>query len=87
MSSKQAVLRLYKCMLRDASQFESYNYRRYAVRRVQEEFRKNKSLPVGSVEAEKAVEVGHANAGMLHRQVIISKLYPPQLKSIMEQRC
>ncbi|TMW59281.1 hypothetical protein Poli38472_004350 [Pythium oligandrum] len=85
MATKQTVLRLYKDMLRDAARVESYNYRNYAVRRVREEFRKNKALSAGSAEQQQALAFAKEQAGVLHRQMVITKLYPPQTKSIMEQ--
>lgn len=51
---------------------------------MREEFRKNKSLAAGSAELEKALAFGQTQAQMLFRQVTISKLYPPESKSIME---
>ena len=42
MSDKIAVLRLYKCLLREASSFKSYYYKNYFTRKVRTEFRRNK---------------------------------------------
>ncbi|KAF1326194.1 Lyr motif-containing protein 4, partial [Globisporangium splendens] len=84
MASKQQVLRLYKEMLRNASKFESYNYRKYAQRRVKEDFHKNKQLAVGSAEQENALAFAREQADVLYRQVVISKMYPPETKSIMD---
>lgn len=42
------------------------------------------SLAPGSTEQEKALAFGQNQAQMLFRQVTISKLYPPETKSIME---
>lgn len=63
---------------------QSYNFRSYAVRRVKEDFHKNKALTVGSAEQQQALAAAHENAKMLYRQVVISKLYPPETKSIMD---
>ncbi|DBA01570.1 TPA: hypothetical protein N0F65_011541 [Lagenidium giganteum] len=84
MPSKQQVLQLYRNMLRNASKFESYNYRNYALRRVKEEFHKNKDLGVGSAEQQAALAVARDQAGMLFRQATVSRMYPPESKSIME---
>uniref|UniRef100_K3WW88 Complex 1 LYR protein domain-containing protein n=1 Tax=Globisporangium ultimum (strain ATCC 200006 / CBS 805.95 / DAOM BR144) TaxID=431595 RepID=K3WW88_GLOUD len=84
MASKQQVLRLYKEMLRNASKFESYNYRKYAERRVKEDFHKNKQLAAGSAEQESALAFAREQANVLYRQVVISKMYPPETKSIMD---
>ncbi|GAB9469641.1 Lyr motif-containing protein 4 [Globisporangium polare] len=84
MASKQQVLRLYKEMLRNASKFEGYNFRKYAERRVKEDFHKNKSLAAGSAEQQQALAHAQEQAGVLYRQVVISKMYPPESHSIME---
>ncbi|ETM98374.1 hypothetical protein PPTG_19589 [Phytophthora nicotianae INRA-310] len=62
----------------------TYNFRAYATRRVREDFRKNKALKTGSSEQEKALEFAREQVNVLYRQVIVSKLYPPHVKSVME---
>ncbi|CAH0481264.1 unnamed protein product [Peronospora belbahrii] len=42
--SSSSVLHLYRQMLRNAANFENYNFRSYALRRIKEDFRKNKTL-------------------------------------------
>ncbi|CAG0885764.1 unnamed protein product [Darwinula stevensoni] len=42
--TKQAVLALYKSLLREGRRFSAYNYRKYAWRKVRDEFRVNKDL-------------------------------------------
>ncbi|RLN91752.1 hypothetical protein BBJ28_00012873 [Nothophytophthora sp. Chile5] len=98
MSSSTSVLRLYREMLRNASKFEvlrafyclralfcgGYNVRSYALRRVKADFHKNKTLTAGSAEQEKALDFAREQANVLYRQVVISKLYPPQGKSVLE---
>ncbi|RLN25749.1 hypothetical protein BBJ28_00004655 [Nothophytophthora sp. Chile5] len=84
MSSSTSVLRLYREMLRNASKFEGYNVRSYAMRRVKADFHKNKTLTAGSAEQEKALAFAREQANVLYRQVVISKLYPPQGKSVLE---
>ncbi|ETK93476.1 hypothetical protein, variant [Phytophthora nicotianae] len=84
MASSSSVLRLYREMLRNAAKFETYNFRAYATRRVREDFRKNKALKTGSSEQEKALEFAREQANVLYRQVVVSKLYPPHVKSVME---
>ncbi|CAI5737581.1 unnamed protein product [Peronospora destructor] len=79
-----SVLRLYREMLHSAAKFDNYNFRSYAIRRVKEEFRKNKTLESGSSEQEKVLELARQQVGVLYRQMIVSKLYPPPLKSVME---
>jgi hypothetical protein len=63
---------------------QTYNFRSYATRRVKEDFRKNKTLKAGSPEQEKALEFARQQADVLYRQMVVSKLYPPHIKSVME---
>lgn len=63
---------------------QNYNFRSYAVRRVKEDFRKNKTLEPGSVEQKKVLELARQQVDVLYRQMIVSKLYPPHVKSVME---
>ncbi|CAI5737934.1 unnamed protein product [Hyaloperonospora brassicae] len=79
-----SVRRLYREMLRGASKFENYNFRNYAVRRIKEDFRTNAKLAAGSTEQKHALEAARQQADMLHRQMVVSKLYPPPVKSVME---
>ncbi|KAG7397279.1 hypothetical protein PHYBOEH_000973 [Phytophthora boehmeriae] len=76
-----SVLRLYREMLRSAAQFESYNFRSYLTRRVKEDFRKNKTLAEGSAEQQQALALARQQADALYRQMIVSKLYPPHVKT------
>nr|CCA15749.1 nucleoside diphosphate kinase B putative [Albugo laibachii Nc14] len=80
--AENQVLRLYRAMLRDAATFQEYNFRAYAKRRVREEFRKNKTL--SAEEQKKAILFGKQQAEVLHRQSVISRMYPPQTRNIME---
>ncbi|KAG6613104.1 LYR motif-containing protein 4 [Phytophthora cinnamomi] len=84
MASSSTVLRLYREMLRNAAKFETYNFRSYATRRVKEDFRKNKTLQAGSPEQEAALAFARQQADVLYRQMAVSKLYPPHVKSVME---
>ncbi|GJQ76289.1 hypothetical protein Trydic_g2018 [Trypoxylus dichotomus] len=52
----------------------SYNFRNYALRRIRDSFRENKSLKeVAQIET--AIEEGKKNLEIIKRQVIIGKLY------------
>ncbi|KAG6955437.1 hypothetical protein JG688_00011880 [Phytophthora aleatoria] len=84
MASSSSVLRLYHEMLRNAAKLETYNFRAYATRRVKEDFRKNKALKAGSLEQEEALDFAREQANVLYRQMVVSKLYPPHVKSVME---
>lgn len=63
---------------------QGYNYRSYALRRVKEDFHKNKALAPGSAEQQQALARAREQANVLYRQVVVSKMYPPEAKSIMD---
>uniref|UniRef100_A0AAV1TSV9 Complex 1 LYR protein domain-containing protein n=1 Tax=Peronospora matthiolae TaxID=2874970 RepID=A0AAV1TSV9_9STRA len=84
LSSSSSVLRLYREMLRSAAKLENYNFSHYALRRIKEEFHTNKKIKADSTEQKQALEAARQQADMLHRQMVVSKLYPPLVKSVME---
>lgn len=84
MVASSSVLRLYREMLRNAAKLETYNFRAYATRRIKEEFHTNKTLESGSPEQEKMLAFAREQADVLYRQMVVSKLYPPHVKSVME---
>lgn len=78
------LFRLILTLCRNSSCAQGYNFRKYAERRVKEDFHKNKSLAAGSAEQQQALAHAQEQAGVLYRQVVISKMYPPESHSIME---
>lgn len=54
------------------------------MRRVKEDFHKNKALQPGSAAQQQALEHAQEQARVLYRQVVVSKMYPPESKSIMD---
>ncbi|CAK4068645.1 unnamed protein product [Aphanomyces euteiches] len=77
----QEALRLYRSLLREASQYQNYTFRSYSQRRVKEEFRANKATSGTDLKA--ALAFGYEQLELLRRQVAISKMYPGE-KSVME---
>ncbi|KAK9479107.1 complex 1 protein-domain-containing protein [Lipomyces japonicus] len=72
--STQAVVPLYRSLLRMSKNFGSYNFREYALRRVRDGFqahRAEKDLAV----IEQLVLDGKAQLELLQRQTTISKMY------------
>uniref|UniRef100_A0A8C1S3U8 Complex 1 LYR protein domain-containing protein n=1 Tax=Cyprinus carpio TaxID=7962 RepID=A0A8C1S3U8_CYPCA len=43
-SSREHVLSLYRLLLKESKKFPSYNYRTYALRRVRDAFRENRTV-------------------------------------------
>lgn len=73
MSNKVLVLRLYRNLLIEASQFKSYYYRNYFLRKVRSEFRRNKNADEET--AEKMIQKAEDNLNMLRRQTAIVNSY------------
>ncbi|XP_062986408.1 LYR motif-containing protein 4 isoform X2 [Elgaria multicarinata webbii] len=73
-SRRAQVLRLYRALLRESQGFTAYGYRTYAVRRIRDAFRENKSVK-DSAEVETLVNKAKTNLEMIRRQVTIGQLY------------
>ncbi|XP_065607884.1 LYR motif-containing protein 4 [Cyrtonyx montezumae] len=76
-SSRAQVLRLYRALLRESQRFSSYNYRTYAIRRIRDAFRENKSIK-DSEKIEELVNKAKENLEIIHRQVTIGQMYSTQ---------
>lgn len=68
-------LKLYRQMLRAGKQFQSYNFRDYAVRSVKTRFRENVGL-TDAKDIAAALTDGRQNLEVIKRQVIVSQLFP-----------
>ncbi|XP_064402243.1 LYR motif-containing protein 4B-like [Halichondria panicea] len=68
------VLTLYRKLLRQSSQFSSFNYRKYALRRVKDYFRETRSF-TDSVAIEREYSYGLESLNMLKRQTAIGNMY------------
>ncbi|KAM7098582.1 LYR motif-containing protein 4 isoform 3-T3 [Molossus nigricans] len=66
-SSRAQVLDLYRAMLRECKHFSAYNYRTYAIRRIRDAFRENKSAK-DPVEIQTLVNKAKRDLGMIRRQ-------------------
>ncbi|XP_014013045.1 LYR motif-containing protein 4B isoform X1 [Salmo salar] len=81
-ASTAQVLSLYRKLMKESNKFPSYNYRTYALRRVQDAFRANRSVEDPKM-VEQLLNQGRDNLDMIRRQVAIGKMYPTQ-KTIVE---
>ncbi|KAM7098585.1 LYR motif-containing protein 4 isoform 6-T6 [Molossus nigricans] len=68
-SSRAQVLDLYRAMLRECKHFSAYNYRTYAIRRIRDAFRENKSAK-DPVEIQTLVNKAKRDLGMIRRQLL-----------------
>ena len=71
---RKCVLSLYRQLLLESKRFDSYIYRKYAIRRIRDAFRQYKNIT-----EEKSIETliidGQKNLELIKRQVVINNLY------------
>mmetsp|Transcript_36570 Transcript_36570/g.72858 ORF Transcript_36570/g.72858 Transcript_36570/m.72858 type:complete len:85 (+) Transcript_36570:21-275(+) len=80
--SPAAARGLYRSLLRAARGFTNYNFREYALRHVQEDFRAASDLSTPA-EITHAYKQGRMHLDVLRRQAMISSMFP-QEKHAME---
>ncbi|XP_049998120.1 LYR motif-containing protein 4 isoform X1 [Alexandromys fortis] len=72
-SSRAQVLDLYRAMLRESKHFSAYNYRMYAVRRIRDAFRENKSVK-DPVEIQALVNKAKRDLEIIRRQSFVKQV-------------
>ena len=82
-STRTQVLSLYRLLLRESRRFPSYNYRTYALRRVRDAFRSNRTVEDPQT-IQKLMEDGYKTLYLIQRQVSIGKMFTTQ-KTIVEK--
>ncbi|XP_054621619.1 LYR motif-containing protein 4 [Dunckerocampus dactyliophorus] len=80
--SSAQVISLYRMLLRESSNFPSYNYRTYALRRVRDAFRANKQVDDPKT-VERLVLEGRQSLALIQRQVAIGRMFKTQ-KTVVE---
>lgn len=82
--ASRSTLVLYREMLRESSKFTSYIYRTYAIRRIKDAFRSNRSV---EDPAQKEVLLQHArqNLEIIKRQAVLSEMFKDQ-RLVIEQK-
>ncbi|RVE49722.1 hypothetical protein evm_005592 [Chilo suppressalis] len=82
--SKMQILSLYKLLMKESQKFPNYNFRNYALRRVRDAFKTNKSLADQKI-IKKEYETGKVNLDIIRRQVAIGNMYSTE-KLIIENK-
>nr|XP_021201727.1 LYR motif-containing protein 4B [Helicoverpa armigera] len=72
--TKQQILSMYRVLLREADKFPNYNFRAYALRRVRDAFRDNKTLTDPKL-IKKQYDFATENLAVIKRQVLVGDLY------------
>ncbi|XP_043920791.1 LYR motif-containing protein 4 isoform X1 [Protopterus annectens] len=70
-SSRTQVLSLYRSMLKESKKFTSYSYRTFAIRRIRDAFRENKSC-VDSSAVEAQIRKAQESLAVIQRQNTIA---------------
>jgi len=74
MSTRMAVLRLYREILKSSAQFEDYNFRQYSIRSAKTRFRQNRNVSdVAAIAA--MVQEAVTQRDLVRRQVLVGRLY------------
>ncbi|XP_034935977.1 LYR motif-containing protein 4 [Chelonus insularis] len=71
---REAILNLYRNLLRESKKWKSYNYREYALRKIRHEFRSNQTLK-DEKSIEECYQKGLESLEVIKKQVIIGNLY------------
>ncbi|EFN81072.1 LYR motif-containing protein 4 [Harpegnathos saltator] len=72
--SRNMILSLYRNLIRESKQWNSYNYRMYALRKVRQEFKENKILQ-DQEKIKQCYTKGQEALALIKRQVILSNIY------------
>ncbi|XP_076617069.1 LYR motif-containing protein 4 [Chaetodon auriga] len=82
-STRVQVISLYKMMLTESKKFPSYNYRTYALRRIRDAFRANRTVEDPKT-VERLMVEGQQTLALIQRQVAIGKMFETQ-KIVVEE--
>ncbi|XP_063631404.1 LYR motif-containing protein 4 [Cydia splendana] len=72
--TKMQVLSIYKNLLRESQKFANYNFRSYALRRVRDAFKANKTLS-DPKQIQKEYQFAKENLAIIRRQAAIGDMY------------
>ncbi|CAJ1081534.1 LYR motif-containing protein 4 [Xyrichtys novacula] len=81
-STRSQVISLYRLLLTESNKFPSYNYRTYALRRVRDAFRANRTITDPET-VERLIVEGRQTLALIQRQVVIGKMFETQ-KTVVE---
>lgn len=73
MTGKQQILRVYKELLRESSNFKSYYYRNYFTRKIKSQFRQH--ISADEEKSKELLAKSEKMLDMLKRQTLISNTY------------
>lgn len=83
--SKDKILKLYKALLKESSNFPAYNYRMYFLRRTRDKFQAYKNI-ANQEQVCQLYNEGVTELEVLKRQVLVSQLFKPDKLIIETQK-
>ena len=84
MGSREASLRLYRAMMREASRLPDFNFRSYFQRRIRDGFRSAQQLE-NTAEIEARLARAQIDLAMLQRQATLGQLFNPHIRLPIEK--
>ncbi|KAI7792598.1 lyr motif-containing protein 4a [Triplophysa rosa] len=84
-SSTAQVLSLYRLLMKESKKFPSYNYRTYALRRVRDAFRENKTVEDPKV-LEELLNRARDSLALIQRQLVTEQHWPPFSSIVWAQK-
>ncbi|CAL7934724.1 unnamed protein product [Xylocopa violacea] len=72
--SRDAILSLYRNLIRESKKWNSYNYRMYALRKIRHEFQEHKTIQ-DKDRINECYNKGVESLEIIKRQVVIGSLY------------
>ncbi|XP_037934038.1 protein bcn92 [Teleopsis dalmanni] len=82
MSMRRQVISLYRKMLRESGKLGPYNFRMYAIRKIRDTFRTNRTIDFEEISRQ--LQLAEHNLEIIRRQAIIGHLYNVD-KLVIEQ--
>lgn len=79
MGSREASLRLYRDLMREAGRFPDFNFRTYFQRRIRDGFRSARQLD-NTAEIEAGLARARIDLAMLRRQATLGQLFDPHIR-------
>mmetsp|Transcript_46878 Transcript_46878/g.73379 ORF Transcript_46878/g.73379 Transcript_46878/m.73379 type:complete len:91 (-) Transcript_46878:310-582(-) len=83
-AAKAEAVQLYRNLIRYSKKFQHYNFREYFLRRTREEFAANKGES-DPAKVSELLERGKRELEVIRRQAMMSELFAPNKKFVVEQ--
>ncbi|XP_056149361.1 LYR motif-containing protein 4 [Lampris incognitus] len=83
-SARSQAIALYRMLVKESKKFPSYNYRTYALRRIQDGFRENMNEE-NPKNLDRLLNQARESLALVKRQVSVGQLYKSQ-RTIVEDR-